>query len=102
MKRIFLLLLALQTVSSCTVTKQDIWPCLQKYDANNDNIIETTEMKTMLEDKLSWYEKLMYTTTYVTNLVRADCGIPLSIENFEKESCFKSCWYLNIVKTKLC
>jgi len=102
MKRILLLFILLQVASSCSVSKKDIWPCLLNYDANNDKIIEKIEMETMLNDKLSWYEKFVYTPTYITDLVKIDCGIPLSIENFEKESCFKSCLYLNIVKSKLC
>lgn len=102
MKQILLIFILLNVVSSCSVSKEEIWPCLQEYDMNNDAALNEQEIKTMLQDKLSWYEKLVYSPTYVTNLIKVDCGIPLNKNNFDKKSCFKMCLYITTVKGKIC
>ena len=102
MKHILLLLILVKVASSCSVNKEEIWPCLQQYDVNNDVTLSEQEIKNMLQDKLSWYEKIMFSPTYITNLLRADCGMPLNRNNFEKENCFKKCLYITTVKNKIC
>ena len=96
------LLLLLNPVQSCQYSKDATLQCLLRHDLNNDKFISESEIKKVMDEKMSWFEKLVYSPTRVVNLFKADCGLPMGASEMLKESCFKSCFYRDNLVNKVC
>lgn len=96
------LLLMLDPAFACQYTKDDTLKCLLRHDSNNDKKIAESEIRSVMEQKMSWFEKLVYSPDRVINLFKSDCGLPMGASEMLKESCFKSCFYRDHLVKKVC
>ena len=96
------LLLILEPAFSCQYTKDDTLKCLLRHDSNNDKKISESEIRRVMEQTMSWFEKLVYSPDRVVNLFKSDCGLPMGASQMLKESCFQSCFYRDNLVKKVC
>ena len=103
MKLIFLsLFLLLITIQACDYTKNDAINCIMKFDRNKDKQIDSDEILKVCEDKMAWYEKIIYRPSWIVDQFRTDCGLPITDASSEVSTCFKSCFYRTHIYEKLC
>lgn len=99
--RLFLILTACSAVSAC-VEKEKVFECLIKHDSDGDHQLSAVEVHDLCDAKLAWWEKMVYSPSWVTAQVRKDCGFPFDKDAMFKETCFKNCLHREAVVSKMC
>jgi len=79
----FLLLLLLPLSLACP-SRKETWDVLSKY-----NHLGKDAIVSLCNEKMSWYEKLVYRPAWIAEKLEEDCGLPLTEDAvLNKESCF--------------
>ncbi|MAJ60914.1 MAG: hypothetical protein CL936_12395 [Deltaproteobacteria bacterium] len=102
MLRLLLLLILLASTHACRYTKQETFACLKQFDSNADQQIDNAEILAVCNDKMSWYEKIVYPPSWVVQKFNSDCRMPLTPDTIMADGCFDSCFYRDSIFYKLC
>ena len=88
----WLCFLLLASASACP-TRKETWDVLKKYNhLGKDAIIS------LCNEKMSWYERLVYPPQWVADKIERDCGLPLTEDAvLHRESCFP-CKYRPLIQ----
>jgi len=97
--RLYLFFLILLAPSlACKYTKMQVKTCVEGFDKGGDGVGKD-DIAAVVDQKLYWYEKLVYPTEKIINQIEKDCGFPM---DFGKKTCFQSCFYRESVYSRLC
>ena len=98
----YLLFFCILIAAQACPSKKDAVHCMMKYDMDADGQISADEIYSVCDAKMYWYEKLVYSPTWITNKFREDCGYPITERSIDKATCLSECLYRTKILNKLC